>query len=61
MRFTIALDERNGRDVVFEAQGVPFLIDPFTATLVREGLRVDYDAEYDSFSVWVPGLDSGAC
>lgn len=61
MRFAIALDERTERDKLIEVHGVPFLLDPFTATLVQSALRVDYDAEYDSFSVWMPGHEGGYC
>ena len=61
MRFSLALDERAERDRQFEAQGVSFVLDPFTATLVQQKVKIDYDPEYDRFSVSAGGVATSNC
>lgn len=61
MRFTLALDERTTRDKLFEVKGVPFVMDSFTAQIVRPPLTIVYDKEFDSFTVLRPDSLDGGC
>ncbi|MHB1628312.1 MAG: iron-sulfur cluster biosynthesis family protein [Bacilli bacterium] len=61
MRFSLALDERAERDRQFETHGVSFILDPFTATLVQQRVKIDYDPQYDSFSVSAGGVAASEC
>lgn len=60
MRFSLALDERNHRDKVFEVKDSVFVVDPFTAQVLPSPVRVRYDREYDSFYIERPDED-GFC
>ena len=62
MRFAIALDERSNRDVDVLVKGIPFIIDSFTLTLLREDeVVIQYQPDRDSFMVATRHLRVGTC
>jgi hypothetical protein len=57
----LTLDESTDNDRKVEEKGLTFLLDPFAASFIQNGLTVEYDEAEDDFIVRVNGFTDSNC